>query len=198
MSEKIEASGELKMEEQVKGEERIMPEVPERVQEQMAIEMAMNHIAPSLTAAAERVGCTPSTVMHRRKGRKSQKEVEQVRQKLTPEEEEQVLERCYFRCRLGFPPTIWQWKEIAHSIVRKRNPTEILGQSWEKNFKKRHPEVKSRFCTQLDFVRNTQGNDLELMTKIFDQVSKAILHIFSYLNNNYKVLSMYLLFRSLK
>ena len=65
MSEKIEASGEVKMEEQVKGEERITPEVPERVREQMAIEMAMNRIAPSLTAAAGRVGCAPSTVMHR-------------------------------------------------------------------------------------------------------------------------------------
>ena len=122
--------------------------------------------------------------------------MEQVRQKLTPEEEEQVLERWYFCCWLGFPPTIWQWKEIAYSIVRKQNPTEILGQSWEKNFKKRHREVKSRFCAQLDFVHNTQGNDLELMTKFFDQVSKVILHIFSYLSNSYKVLSMYLLLRS--
>ncbi|PWW71582.1 hypothetical protein C7212DRAFT_233901, partial [Tuber magnatum] len=57
---------------------------------------------------AERVGCAPSTVMHRRTGRKSRKEEEEVQQKLTPEEEHQVLDRCYFRCRLGFPPTIWQ------------------------------------------------------------------------------------------
>lgn len=130
-SEKFEAPGQVQVDGRVKAQGNVKPEVPERVREQMAIEMATNRVAPSLTAAAGRVGCAPSTVIHRRKGRKSRKEVEQVRQKLTPEEEDLVLERCYFRCRLGFPPTIWQWKEIAQSIVRKRSPTETLGQSWE-------------------------------------------------------------------
>src|SRR5205807_5900894 len=113
-------------------------------------------------------------VKQRKNGRKRRKEEEEGRQKLTREEEDQVLERCYFRCRLGFPPTIWQWKDIAHWIVRKRNPNKTLGKTWEQNFKRRYPEVKSRFSSQLDFVRNMQGNDIELMTKFFELVSKEI------------------------
>ncbi|PUU72152.1 hypothetical protein B9Z19DRAFT_1012661 [Tuber borchii] len=81
--------------------------------------MAINRAAPSLTAAAGRVGCAPSTVMHRKKGRKTRKAEEEKRQNMTPEEKDQVLERCYFRCRLGFPPTIWQWKDIAYLIVHQ-------------------------------------------------------------------------------
>ncbi|RPA98203.1 hypothetical protein L873DRAFT_1688602, partial [Choiromyces venosus 120613-1] len=53
---------------------------------------------------------------------------------------------------LGFPPTIWQFREIATAIVWKRNSHDILGQRWEKGFQKQHPEVKSRFSKQLDFI----------------------------------------------
>ncbi|RPA89363.1 DDE-domain-containing protein [Choiromyces venosus 120613-1] len=112
--------------------------------------MASNYVVPSLTIAAERVGCAPTTVMHRKAGRRSREEEQQARQKLTAEEER-------------------QWKEIALSVVQKQNPNETLGQTWEHNFKKRQPEVKSRFSNQLDFVGNTQGNDIELMRKFFHQ-----------------------------
>ncbi|RPA90591.1 hypothetical protein L873DRAFT_1570083, partial [Choiromyces venosus 120613-1] len=118
---------------------------------QMAIEMATTGMAPSLTIAAAMVGAAPSTVMHRQQGRKNREEEGQRRQKLLPEEERIVIERCYFRCRLGFPPTIWQLREIATSVVQKRNPDEVLGKRWEAAFKKRHPEVRTRFSKQLDF-----------------------------------------------
>jgi len=80
--------------------------VRERVREQMAIELAANHTAPRFTVAAGGVSCAASIVIHRRTGSKSQMEEDQVRQKLTLEEEHQVLERCYLHCQLGFPPTI--------------------------------------------------------------------------------------------
>ncbi|PWW77623.1 DDE-domain-containing protein, partial [Tuber magnatum] len=115
-----------------------------------------------------------STVMHRRTGRKSRKEEEEVRQKLTPEKEHQVLDRCYFRCRLGFHPTIWQWKEVALAIVQKRKPHKTLGKLWERKFKKRHPEAKSRFSSQLDFVCNTKGNNVELITRFFEEYISII------------------------
>ncbi|RPA90597.1 hypothetical protein L873DRAFT_1848733 [Choiromyces venosus 120613-1] len=91
--------------------------IPVQVQEQMAIEMAATGTAPSLTMAAAMVGAAPMTVMYRRQGRKDRHEEGQRRQKLMPEEERIVLEHCYFRCRLGFPPTIWQLREIATSII---------------------------------------------------------------------------------
>jgi len=144
--------------------------IPTRVREQMAIEMAATQTAPSLTVAAAMVGAAPSTVMHRRQGRKNREEESQRRQKLLPEEERVVIERCYFRCRLGFPPTTWQLREIATSVVQKRNPEAKLGQSWEKSFKKRHPEVKTRFSKQIDFIRNIRGNDIDLMNYFFNEV----------------------------
>jgi len=98
-----------------------------RLPEQMAIEMAATGIAPSLMIATQMVGVAPTTVMHRLKGRKNKEEGGQQRQKLTPEEQRAVVEHCYFHCRLGFPPTIWQFYEIATAVVRKRNPNEVLG-----------------------------------------------------------------------
>jgi len=80
------------------------------VHEQKAIELAANHTTPSITAAAGGVSCSASIVINWRTGSKSKKEEDLVRQKLTPEEEHQVLEKCYFHYQLGFPSTIWQWK----------------------------------------------------------------------------------------
>jgi len=77
--------------------------IPTRVQEQIAIEMAAVQIAPSLTVAAAMVRAAPSSVIHRRQGRKNREMESKWRQKLLPEEERVVIERCYFCCRLGFP-----------------------------------------------------------------------------------------------
>ena len=70
----------------------------------------------------------------------------------------------------GFPTTIWQLREIATSVVQKRSPDEKLGQRWEKAFKKRHPEVKTRFSKEIDFIRNIRGNDIDLMNHFFNEV----------------------------
>jgi len=163
----------------------------------MAIEMAAIGTAPSLTVAAGMVGAAPSTIMHRRKGRKNREEEGERRQKLWPEEERAVIDRCYFRCRLGFPPTVWQLREIATSVVRKRNPLETLGKWWEEAFKKRHPEVKSRFSKQLDFIQNIRGNDPQLMNHFFDEVSLYLFHFISFscfLFISYIVYFLYCLF----
>ena len=147
------------------------PPIPNRVQEQMAIEMAASGTAPSLTVAAAMVGSAQSTVMHHQQGRKPRLEESQRRQKLLPEEERAVLDQCYFCCRLGFPPTIGQLRKIATSIVQKRILNKKLGKRWEARFKKRHPEVKTRFSKQLDFIRNLRGNNIQLMHHFFDEVS---------------------------
>ena len=81
-----------------------------------------------------------------------------------------VIKRCYFHYRLGFPPTIWQLREIATSVVQKRNPKAKLGQSWENSFKKRHPELKTRFSKQIDVIRNIRGNDIYLINHFFNEV----------------------------
>ena len=106
-------------------------QIPIRLREQMAIEMAATGTAPSLTTAAQMVGVAPTTVMHRLKGRKNKEEEGHGRQKLTPEEERAVVDRCYFCCRLEFPPTIWQFRQIATTVLQKRNPNEVLGKRWE-------------------------------------------------------------------
>jgi len=61
-------------------------------------------------------------------------------------------------------------REIATSVVQKRNPDEKLGERWEKPFKKRHPEVKTCFSKQIDFIRNIRGNDIDLMNHFFNEV----------------------------
>ena len=81
-----------------------------------------------------------------------------------------MIERCYFHCRLGFPSTIWQLCEIATSVVQKRSPDEKLGQRWEKAFKKKHLEVKTRFSKLIDFIRNIRGNDIDLMNHFFNKI----------------------------
>jgi len=155
------------------------------VQEQMAIEMAAENSARSLTAAADMVGTAPSTIMHHRRGRKSREEASSDRQKLTPEEEKIVVDRCYFRYRLGFPATIWQLCDIALSILRKRKPEEKIGKRWEVGFRRRHPEMKFRFSKQLDFVRKLRGNDIGLINHFFDEVMYIFLYSKFMLNSHF-------------
>ncbi|PWW76200.1 hypothetical protein C7212DRAFT_189609 [Tuber magnatum] len=100
----------------------------------MAIEMVANKTISSLATATEMVGAVPSTIMHRRRGRKSHEEESSYCQKLTSEEEKTVADHCYFRCRLGFPATIWQLQDIAVSVVQKRNQSDTSGRQWEIGF----------------------------------------------------------------
>ncbi|RPB04708.1 hypothetical protein L873DRAFT_1799104 [Choiromyces venosus 120613-1] len=99
----------------------------------MAIEMIATGTAPSLTIASAMVRAVPMM-------------------KLMPEEERIVLEYCYFCYHLGFPSIIWQLREIATSIIQKRNPQETLRKIWEEAFKRRHPEAKTGLSKQLDFI----------------------------------------------
>jgi len=147
--------------------------------EERAFDMLYKHVVRTQQDAATRVDIPLSTFNHRLHGRPSRATARAKQQKLTIREEELVVERCYLRCLWGFPPVIFQVQRLAQDILQRRIPNEVLGKRWISNFYKRHPEVKSKFSKQMDYIRSIRGNDPKIIEDFFTSVRYSMLSLFS-------------------
>jgi len=146
-------------------------EFPLHIWEQMGIDPLQRGIATTSQSAATMVNAKASTLQHRRLGHRTREEESQRRQKLTPEEERFLVERCEHLGKCGFPVTVEEVREHALHIYQQRVPDGILGKNWVKDsFYHRHAEVKSKFSKQLDYRRRLCGNNKELLSDYFDTV----------------------------
>ena len=146
-------------------------EFPLHICEQMGLDLLLRGIATTSKSAATMVGAKPSTLRHRRLGRATREEESQRRQKLTPEEERFLVERCEHLGKCGFPVTIEELREHALHIYQQRVPEGVLGKNWAKDsFYHRHPEVRSKFSKQLDYKWQLCGNNKNLLSNYFDTV----------------------------
>lgn len=136
--------------------------IPNPVKEKIGFSLLDAGLVTNQKEAAAAVGIPPSTFNHRRRGRPSKKEASQRRQKLTPEEENALAARC----KLGFTPHVWKIKEMAFSIVWKRDPQVKIGKCWELNFFRRKPEIKE----MLD-ARSSKRTEEQVLEDWFAQVS---------------------------
>ena len=141
------------------------------VREQMGIDLLERGIATTSKSAATIVDAAPSTLRHRRLGRRTREEADQSRQKLTPEEERFLVERCEHLGRCGFPVTVEDVRDHALHVYQQRLPEGRLGKDWVKDsLYHRHPEVRSKFSKQLDYKRRLCGNNRDLLSNCFDTV----------------------------
>ncbi|KAF2429980.1 hypothetical protein EJ08DRAFT_688066 [Tothia fuscella] len=75
---------------------------------------------------------------------------------LTPCEEKAIINFLLLMAEFGQPVQIKHIPSLAFIIARQRStnkPPKPLGKNWAPAFKKRHPELKVRRCTALDWDR---------------------------------------------
>jgi hypothetical protein len=97
-----------------------------------------------------------STLHDRAHGRRSQEEKAQSQQYLTPCEEKAIINFLLQMAEFGQPVRIKHIPSLAFSVARQRSknmPPKPPGRNWARAFEKRHPELKARRSTALDWNR---------------------------------------------
>ena len=123
----------------------------------------------SFRQAAKDYEVSKTTLMNRFNGRRSHRESRQTLQRLTPAQEERVVEFVKTMGHRKIPLTPTTITECASRIAG--GP---LGKSWLWNFRKRHPELKARWASGLEACRaqalnpTTVSEYLKLLGKIIE------------------------------
>lgn len=107
-------------------------------------------------ALAEHHNVARSTLHDRAHGKRSKEEKAQSQQYLTPCEEKAIVNFLLQMAEFGQPVRIKHIPSLAFSVARQRSmnkPAKPPGKNWARAFEKRHPELKARKSTALDWDR---------------------------------------------
>jgi len=145
--------------------------IPEFVQFQEGLAMYLNSLVPSKEQSAVVAEMKRSTFIHRTLGRRSAADFGKSRRLLLEAEEKTLIWRCNILQRAGFPQTVKDVRDLAQTILRKRDPTGTISPQWiDRYFYKQHPEVKARWSQQLDKVRVWHANKFYALESFFKTV----------------------------
>ena len=128
--------------------------VPESVRFQDGLAMYLNGLVPSKEHAAVVAEMKQSTFIHRTLGRRSAADYGKSRRLLLEAEQKTLIWRCDILQRAGFPETVQDVRDLAQTLLRKRDPTGTVSPRWiDRYFYKQQPEVEARWSQQLDKIR---------------------------------------------
>jgi phage regulator Rha-like protein len=91
-----------------------------------------------------------TTLLRRRDGKKSRRDISANSRKLTNLEESVILQRILDLDSRGFQPRQSDVQEMADCLRTDRNASRV-GPRWAENFVKRHPELTMAFRRQIDY-----------------------------------------------
>ena len=98
------------------------------------------------------------TITRRIQGGRSHTEAMRRRQRLSPEEENELVEWSRQLEEWGWPARISQLKKMAKDMLVLKGDMENLRKNWTAKWLKRHPEMKSKFVLPLDKSRAMTQN----------------------------------------
>lgn len=134
-------------------------------------------VRDTFAARSEYSNVPISTLIHRRRGRRSREEQAQSQQYLTREEERALVKFLLLMSSLGQPVRIKYLRSLAFSIARQRSTKNKSikrpGKNWPRAFEKRHPELQARRVRSIDWKRHG-SNIHEKITEWFDVIGQIL------------------------
>ncbi len=112
----------------------------------------------STRKTSRRHGVDRMTITRRIQGGRSHAEAMRRRQRLSPEEENELVEWSRQLEEWGWPARISQLEKMAKDMLVLKGDMENLGKNWTAKWLKRHPEMKSKFVPPLDKSRAMAQN----------------------------------------
>jgi hypothetical protein len=142
---------------------------------QLAIQAFKSGQIKTIGAAARTYRVDRMTVTRRIHGTMSRRDTIPNSRKLTPTEEESLLQRILELDQQGFPPRVSIVREYADIILETRGtvPLPTVGANWATNFIKRQDSLKTRWNRKYDYQR-AQCEDRELISGWFRLVQNII------------------------
>lgn len=121
----------------------------------------------SLRATAKAYNIPLSTLFNRNTGKTSRQLAHQKEQRLTPKEEEFLVQWIIEQDNQGFPPTHTRTREMAERILQIHDDHQPLGRKWLTHFLQRHPEISSCIGKKID-AKRIQGTQPELVGEFYN------------------------------
>jgi hypothetical protein len=106
----------------------------------------------SVRAAAEEFDVPYTTLNERLHGIPSRDDCTPNSRKLTPYEEEAIIQYILDLDSRGFPPRPRDIQEMANLLLTERDASPI-GKNWATNFINRRPEIQSKFNSKYNYKR---------------------------------------------
>ncbi len=106
----------------------------------------------SLRAAADSYDVAPTTLYDRIHGKPARGDCIPNSRKLTPYEEEAIIQYILDLDSRGFSPRPRDVQEMADLLLAARDASPV-GKNWATNFINRRPEIKSKFNCKYDYKR---------------------------------------------
>lgn len=95
-------------------------------------------------SAANRFGVPKSTLLKQMKGARPSNEQMQPAQRLSRDQEEDIVKWILRQEKLGYAPSSSFVRSLVTSILKENGDAQPLGKNWLDSFKKRHPEIISK------------------------------------------------------
>jgi hypothetical protein len=106
----------------------------------------------SIRAAAEVYDVDETTLRYRIHGRPPRSDCIPNSRKLTPYEEEAIVQYILDLDSRGFPPRPRDVEDMANLLLAERGASPV-GKNWATNFIKRRLEIKTKFNRKYDYKR---------------------------------------------
>lgn len=128
----------------------------------------------SIRQAALSYNVPPSNLEHRLKGRVARVDSRANNHKLTPTEEEALLQWILSMDERGYPPTISALRDAARLLLQQRVGSKgLIGVNWPRNFVKRQPTLQAKYTRKYDYQR-AQCEDPDVVQNWFRLVRNTI------------------------
>jgi hypothetical protein len=127
----------------------------------------------SIVKAANMYGVKKSTLRDRIKGAIPKAEASQNMQRLSPGEEEALVDWILLLASWGWPARVEQLRGMTCELLQAKGDIKELGIHWTEQFLKRHPILKSKFVSGLEKDRVAAENPA-IIKHWFDLVKQQI------------------------
>ena len=138
----------------------------------LAVQAKPRHPHISLRKLAKLYNVNRSTLYDRYHGKPARRDIIAKYQKLTPTEEESIVQRVIDLDNRSFPPRIRYVEDMANILLKERDAGRV-GKNWASNFVRRQKALKTRFNRRIDYQR-AFCEDLNVYRKWFQLVRDTI------------------------
>jgi hypothetical protein len=129
-----------------------MPAASKEGQIILALQALQNDKNLSVRAAAKIYGVPRKTLGRRRAGKPARYDTTPKSRKLTPSEEDAIVQYIIELSERAFPPRLRGVEDMANQLLRVRDAAPV-GKLWAHNFVKRQPELRMRYARKYDYQR---------------------------------------------
>ena len=148
------------------------PGIPYEERINLAISAIQASTVQTIRQAAALYDVDRTTLARRLRGRATRRDAQASNRRLTPSEEQALINRIIELDNHAYSPTLSHVRQMADNLLQQRLPGSTVGPNWLTRFVKRH-QLLSRYLRKYDYQR-ARCEDPEIINQWFEQIQATI------------------------